>query len=160
MIRIVLLGQHTIFLVTFFDTSTHGMDNTSEGLAAGGISFGTKVSPDCYSGNFDFSAHYIATFSRFQHLASGAKKQIVPLPNVNGPDKSRFQFSNPNPRAYTVTPGPVLEVDWSDNSVFDEARERHEEETTKRIQWCIANNLQPESNKHLAPGDDNNFMVA
>lgn len=73
---------------------------------------------------------------------------------------SSFKDCNPNPQSYTVTPGPALDVDWSNIDVFNEARTRHIEEHAKRVQWCIENNLQPETNKHLAPGDDSNFMVS
>lgn len=43
---------------------------------------------------------------------------------------------------------------------FNAMRDAHEEETHRRLRWCLDNNMTPAHDYvHLAPGDDAQFMV-
>ena len=47
------------------------------------------------------------------------------------------------------------------NDAVNELRLRHEDETFKRLRWCLDNSMTPAHDYvHLAPGDDMMFMVS
>lgn len=70
-------------------------------------------------------------------------------------------FVNPNPPRQALPPLPRrFNLNLNDVSALQAARKRHSDEVFARLRWCLDNGHFPAHNHvHLAPGDDDNFMV-
>lgn len=54
---------------------------------------------------------------------------------------------------------PYFWIYIMDPLTFDEKTQKHEDEITRRLIWCLKNKFLPASeNLHRAPGDDSNFF--
>ena len=91
-------------------------------------------------------------------LLVGALHTTGPGPHATAMPPA-FDYQNPNAQPPTTPPvhGPPRVYDRVEEVAA--ARLRHSDEVSRRLRWCLDNNLWPaHDHVHQAPGDDGEFM--
>ena len=114
----------------------------------------------CENGTRRWGYHKSAPGLRLHTLLAQGMEGVFDSADLEEGLTVQFDYKNPNAPSFTSVPGPPLDIDWSNTILFDEIRARHEDESARRLRWCLDNNLLPAHDYiHKAPGDDSRFMV-